>query len=164
MSTTLSVHLPNEEATLKMGEQLAQLCLKALQSKQEQALANQALCIFLEGDLGAGKTTLTRGILRALGYSGTVKSPTYTIVESYQLNQAAITPPVLELYHFDLYRLQDPEELELMGIRDYFARPAICLLEWPDRGAGFLPQPDLMIQLSYEDDGSRTLRLTNNLE
>lgn len=128
----------NETEMVALGEQLGQAF----------ARYSGALSVHLLGDLGAGKTTLTRGILRAFGHTGAVKSPTYTLVEVYEL-------PARTLYHFDLYRLGDPEELEYMGIRDYFADNSLCLLEWPARGAGVLPAPDLVIEISVAGEGRR---------
>jgi tRNA threonylcarbamoyladenosine biosynthesis protein TsaE len=107
--------------------------------------------VFLQGDLGAGKTTLVRGFLRALGFNGTVKSPTYTLVEPY-------TVAGRTLYHFDLYRVHHPQELEDFGIRDYFDQSAIYLVEWPERAGKLLGKPDVHIHLSHADSG-RNLKI-----
>ena len=123
----------DEAAMVALGRQLGQvLCAP--------------LVLHLRGELGAGKTTLARGVLRAFGHQGAVKSPTYTLVEPYEMGEVS-------LYHFDLYRLGDPEELEYMGIRDYFHERSIALLEWPQRGAGFLPSPDLLVSIEVAGRG-----------
>nr|WP_228392680.1 tRNA (adenosine(37)-N6)-threonylcarbamoyltransferase complex ATPase subunit type 1 TsaE [Pseudomonas sp. FSL R10-0399] len=133
------MHLADEEAMVAFGGQLARIT-------QGHGL------IFLEGDLGAGKTTLSRGIIRGLGHTGAVKSPTFTLVEPYEIGD-------IRAYHFDLYRLVDPEELEFMGIRDYFDEDALCLIEWPQQGAGFLPKADLTITIRPHNTG-RALTLS----
>lgn len=102
--------------------------------------------VYLSGELGAGKTTLTRGLLRGWGFEEKVKSPTYTLVEPYFFHDKT-------LYHFDLYRLTDPHELEFMGARDYFTPSSICLIEWPEKGIGFLPPADLSCHIEFHDDG-----------
>jgi len=135
----LTLHLADEEAMVAFGGHLARIT-------QGHGL------IFLEGDLGAGKTTLSRGIIRGLGHTGAVKSPTFTLVEPYEIGD-------IRAFHFDLYRLVDPEELEYMGIRDYFDEDALCLIEWPQQGAGFLPKADLTITIRPHNTG-RALTLS----
>ncbi|MBV1870594.1 MAG: tRNA (adenosine(37)-N6)-threonylcarbamoyltransferase complex ATPase subunit type 1 TsaE [Gammaproteobacteria bacterium] len=104
--------------------------------------------VYLQGELGAGKTTLCRGILRAYGHAGAVKSPTYTIIEPYELE-------CVNVYHFDLYRMLDPEEWEYLGVDDYFSPKNVCLVEWPDKGRDYLPACDVTITLEYLNKGRR---------
>lgn len=134
---SFQVHLVNEESQLAIAGKIAHHI-------KSQDLAG--IVIFLFGDLGTGKTTFVRGFLRAMGYQGVVKSPTYTLVEPYKLDHQMI-------YHFDLYRLGEPEELEYAGGRDYFDGQSICLIEWPQQAEGYLPEADLEINLSYADEG-----------
>ena len=130
----IDLHLADEPATLALGADLARSCPEG------------ARVVHLTGDLGAGKTTLVRGWLRAMGHSGAVKSPTYTLVESYELGG-------LVVHHFDLYRLTDPEELEYLGLDGYFDGRALCLVEWPERGAGMLGEPDLSVRVTVSGQG-----------
>jgi tRNA threonylcarbamoyladenosine biosynthesis protein TsaE len=127
----LRFELADEGATLALGAALA----KALQSQPEHGAL-----IYLSGDLGAGKTTLSRGLLRGLGFAGRVKSPTYTLVELYVVSR-------LNLYHFDFYRFGEPEEWQEAGFRDLFNETNICLVEWPEKAGELLPPPDVKIAL-----------------
>ncbi|KAF7276691.1 hypothetical protein GWI33_009917 [Rhynchophorus ferrugineus] len=132
MTAELTSTLQNEQDTHDFAQKLAQVVTSGL--------------VFLAGDLGAGKTTLTRYWLQALGHQGVVKSPTYTLVEPYQIGSRSV-------FHFDLYRLQAPYELELMGIRDYLEQAQnLLIVEWPSKGEGVLAEPDLVIHITQEND------------
>lgn len=112
------------------------------------------LTLYLHGDLGAGKTTLARAMLSSLGYEGAIKSPTYTLVESYNIGN-------LDIYHFDLYRLADPSELEFIGIKDYAGTTAICIFEWADKGLSYIPQADIELSLSFALPGRKASLIAN---
>lgn len=129
--------------------------MESLGASLANALKGGAV-VYLEGDLGMGKTTIVRGILRGLGYEGPVKSPTYTIVEPYDFVG-------LEVFHFDLYRVTNAEELEYMGIRDYFSEASLCLIEWAEMGAGVLPEADVVVSLALLPQG-RKVSITSNTE
>jgi tRNA threonylcarbamoyladenosine biosynthesis protein TsaE len=142
--------IPNSDAMMEFGGKIADKF-------------SDGGIVLLNGDLGAGKTTLVRGLLRHLGYQGIVKSPTYTLVEPYLFNETTNNSyktakkggGVLykhPIYHFDLYRLADPEELEYIGGRDYWESTALCLIEWPEKAAGYLPEADLEITIHHQGE------------
>lgn len=134
----MEITLINEKQTEQFGTELWRILPKKC-------------LVFLNGDLGSGKTTLTRAVLRAAGHKTAVKSPTYTLVEEYELASGLF-------FHFDLYRINDPEELEWIGIGDYLQQQSISFIEWPDKGKGFLPEADIEISLLAKGD-YRTLKL-----
>ncbi len=135
MSEYLELELISPEATHKLGTELA-------------PLLRSGGVVYLCGDLGAGKTYLARAVLVGLGYQGRVKSPTYTLLEPYELE-------ALTVYHMDLYRLSEPEELEFLGVRETMEQTVLSLIEWPDHGLGYVAHPDLVIDLAYSGDGRR---------
>ena len=128
-----SLMLPDDAATQALGARLARV-------------VRPGLSVWLSGDLGAGKTTLARGLLRELGYTGRVKSPTYTLVELYSFSR-------FNLYHFDFYRFVDPDEWQEAGLREYFNDTSLCLVEWPEKGGELLPKPDVRVCLEIFDAG-----------
>jgi tRNA threonylcarbamoyladenosine biosynthesis protein TsaE len=138
----LTRFLPGESDTLALGTALSEVL-------------EPGLVVYLSGELGAGKTTLARGILRALGYTGRVKSPTFTLVEVYKLSR-------IYLYHFDFYRFDDPRELGEAGFREYFSPDAVCLVEWPEKAVG-LPAADIRIAMQVTG-GGRTVELHTDTE
>ena len=126
--------LDDEAATIAVGRQLA-------------GLLAPGMVVWLDGDLGAGKTTLVRALLRALGYAGPVKSPTYTLVEVYVVSR-------IYWYHFDFYRFNEPEEFEEAGLGEYFRKDAVCLVEWPAKGAPYVPAADLELRFRFPENSS----------
>ena len=133
MSLSTTRFLPAEADTLALGAEIAP-CLKG------------GMVVYLRGELGAGKTTLARGILRALGHTGRVKSPSYALVEPYTISR-------LYLYHFDFYRFTKPTELEEAGFREYFNSDSVCLVEWPEKAAGIVPPADIRITITAQGSG-----------
>lgn len=137
--TSVQFFIPDECSMLDLGGKLAQATV---------AYSNgfKPMLIFLSGQLGAGKTTLVRGFLQGLGYQQRVKSPTYTLVETYDFNNQTV-------YHFDFYRIQDINELNFIGLTDYLQDKAVSLIEWPEHGTGMLPIPDLNISIEVREQG-----------
>ena len=128
MASNFTLELPDEAATLEAGRQFTRQL-------------HHGLTVYLHGDLGAGKTTFVRGILQGLGYTGKVKSPTYTLVEPYVISS-------YNIYHFDLYRFNDEEEWEAAGFREYFNDNSLCFVEWPEKAGNLLPEPDFDIKIN----------------
>ena len=147
---------------MEVSEPMSQFYLKTAEETEAiaQALAQDLRApsvIFLEGQLGAGKTTFVKGFLRGCGYEGLVKSPTYTLVETYSVNEAVIL-------HADLYRINDPHELEIMGFRDYFNSNTIALIEWASHAREWLPKPTLLCTLKIPEDGKgRILKISGSM-
>jgi len=145
MTHDITLKLADEQATLKLGADFARSLIAGVN-------------VYLHGDLGAGKTTLVRGALNGLEFFGKVKSPTYTLVEPYQVQ---INKKMTNLYHFDLYRFMDEEEWEAAGFRDYFNPQSICLIEWPDKAGSLIPLADIDVYLELSGEG-RIARLIGN--
>ncbi|MDB2650212.1 tRNA (adenosine(37)-N6)-threonylcarbamoyltransferase complex ATPase subunit type 1 TsaE [Porticoccaceae bacterium] len=136
----MQILLEDEQKMQAFGEKIAQVI----------GQINAPLLILLNGDLGAGKTTLSRGILYGLGHRGSVKSPTYTLVEPYDLE-------IGKVFHFDLYRLVDPEELYDIGFNDYLTESQLCMIEWPDKGGSLLPKADISLQINSNGTGRQVI-------
>ncbi|KPN71522.1 tRNA (adenosine(37)-N6)-threonylcarbamoyltransferase complex ATPase subunit type 1 TsaE [Neisseria sp. 83E34] len=128
-----TVFLPDEAATAALGAAFA-------------PALTAPLVVYLQGSLGAGKTTFTRGLLRGTGYTGTVKSPTYALVESYPLDK-------FTLHHFDLYRFASPEEWEDAGLDELFGTDSVCLIEWPQQGGALVPAADITVNIEHQETG-----------
>ena len=145
MANDITLELNDEAATLACGARFANILLPGLN-------------IYLHGDLGAGKTTFVRGVLHGLGHIGKVKSPTYTLVELYELEAYVIESNVksrYNIYHFDLYRFIDEEEWDAAGFRDYFNPQSICMIEWPEKAVHVLPEPDIHVQFILFKEGRK---------
>lgn len=138
------MHLDDDAATVGLGAALA-------------AVSARGMTVFLSGPLGAGKTTLARGLIRALGFEGRVKSPSYSLVELYVISG-------LYLYHFDFYRFKEPREFRDAGLGEYFNDQSLCIVEWPEKAQDQLPLPDLDITLEFDDAGGRTAALKSSTE
>jgi len=145
MTQDITLALADEQATLNEGARFADIL-------------NPGLTVYLHGDLGAGKTTLVRGLLRKLDYTGKVKSPTYTLVEPYQVS---LKNHPINLYHFDLYRFVDEEEWEAAGFRDYFNSNSICMIEWPEKAGDLIPQADIDVFIQVKDLGREIKYIAN---
>ncbi len=151
----------NNPENLQINAKASQtLCLGPYDEKAMLALATrlasllpQKVVIYLLGDLGAGKTTFSRGLIQSWGHKGSVKSPTFTLVEPYELDERSV-------YHFDLYRLAEPDELEYMGAREYFSSSSTCLIEWPSQGGELIPEADLVIKVLRNSPEDRTVAIT----
>jgi tRNA threonylcarbamoyladenosine biosynthesis protein TsaE len=139
----VSIDLPDEAATARLGTALA-----AAIDAERQTIESAGLTLGLSGGLGAGKTSIVRALLRALGVSGAVKSPTFSLLEPYVVSR-------LNFYHFDLYRFADPAEFDAAGFREFFGPGSVCAVEWPERAGGHLPAPDLSLTLRVEGVGRR---------
>lgn len=145
MTQDITLALEDEQATLDEGTKFA-------------GILDAGLTVYLHGDLGAGKTTLVRGLLRKLNYKGKVKSPTYTLVEPYQVSLKNL---FINFYHFDLYRFIDEEEWEASGFRDYFNANSICMIEWPEKAGKLIPQPDIDVFIQVKDLGREIKYIAN---